>query len=293
MLECVFSVLAGDRADIECLVVDQSKDEAVGDELRRLHPRVRHLRTRTRGLSAARNIGLRLARHPIVAMTDDDCRVDRRWASEILRAFDVDPRVGLVFGNVLPAPCDRARGFIPGYVREDPYLALTLDQKAHVEGMGACMALRRQTALDLGGFDERLGAGSPLRAGEDVDLTLRMLSAGHAVFETPAIQVVHYRFERWAHAPALARSYWLGAGAALGKHVRRRPARGAVLLGRLAGRFVFSRSRVAKSLGPHGLAPQRLLAFVRGLAAGVTLGVDLQPAAVPSASATGGDAGSS
>jgi GT2 family glycosyltransferase len=163
---------------------------------------------------------------------------------------------------------------VPGYRRETPCLAVTLAQKAEVEGMGACMAVRRDVAIELGGFDEWLGAGSHYRAGEDVDFTLRLLAAGHWVFETPAVSVVHEGFHSWAQAPALVQSYWLGAGAALGKHLRKHPVSGLTLLAKLGYRFVVSRSRVAASLGPAGSAAARLLAFARGLAAGAARPVD-------------------
>jgi GT2 family glycosyltransferase len=211
-------------------------------------------------------------------MTDDDCVVDRSWAAEILRAFTRDPRIGLVFGNVVPAPFDRLKGFVPAYEREGPFLAAGLGKKLEVEGMGACMAVKRDAAIELGGFDERLGAGSPLGAGEDVDLTLRMLTSGYAVFETPDIRVTHHRFESWANSPGLVRSYWRGAGAALGKYVRQRPLSGSVLLARLAWRFVFGRSRVARSLGSHGSIVARVTAFVNGLGTGATLSANSTPA---------------
>jgi len=198
--------------------------------------------------------------------------VDTAWTAEIKRAFAADARISLVFGNVLPAPFDVSRDFIPGYRRSAPFLATRLADKAEVEGMGACMALRRDTANALGGFDERLGAGSALCAGEDVDMTLRMLSAGHAVFETPAVRVTHHRFVSWSDGARLVGGYWRGAGAAIGKHLRRRPVRGVILLVQLARRFVFGRSRVAESLGPQGMAGARLRAFVAGLRAGVILG---------------------
>ena len=275
VLDTVRSILASDAGELELLVIDQSANGTVEERLATLaDPRVRHVRTETRGLSIARNLGLRLAASPIVALTDDDCEVDRSWAGEIRRAFEQESHIAVVFGNVLPGPVDISDGFIPSYERVAPFLARRLADKADVEGIGACMAVRRQAAIDLGGFDELLGAGSRFRAGEDVDLTLRALVAGHWVFETPHIRVVHHGFRRWADADALVHSYWLGAGAALGKHVRCHPVHGLRLLAQLGIRFVIGPSTVAASLGPKGMPRARLAAFVKGLAAGATLPVD-------------------
>jgi hypothetical protein len=50
------------------------------------------------------------------------------------------------------------------------------------------MAVRRQLALDLGGFDEGLGAGTRSRGGEDLEMFVRVLRAGHQLaFEPSAI----------------------------------------------------------------------------------------------------------
>ncbi len=276
VLGTVRSILAGDCADLELIVIDQSDAAMTAEALAVLQadPHVRYVHTDTRGLSVARNLGLKLARGPLVALTDDDCAVDPSWATEIRRAFARDPRIALVFGNVVPRPFDPAQGFIPGYQRDAPFLAVGVRQKLEVEGMGACMALRRDAVLDLGGFDEMLGAGGPLRAGEDVDLTLRALASGHSVYETPSVRVVHDGFHAWTDGCVLVQAYWFGAGAAIGKHLqlRRLPTLG--LLMRLAVRFVFGRSRVARSLGARATAWSRLTAFIKGLGAGASLPVD-------------------
>jgi len=270
LVDTVQSILACPAGDFELLVVDQSSGGGTAAALSGIADRrLRYIPTDTRGLSRARNIGVRRARGAIVAMTDDDCTVDPAFIDGIRRAFARDDRIGLVFGNVVAAPHDRSQGFIPGYERTGPFLADSLADKAEVEGMGACMAFRRQWVLDLGGFDERFGAGSPLRAGEDVDITLRALCAGLSVYETPDISVTHHRFQRWAEGPALARAYWLGAGAAIGKHTSRHPWHGVRLLCRLSLRFLLGPSRVARSFASGDAPAARLLAFARGFVIGV------------------------
>src|SRR5262245_52432337 len=155
VLDAVRSILADVRSDLELLVIDQSCDGTVEEELAALAcaSRVRYVRTQTRGLSAARNLGLQLASGATIAMTDDDCTVAPEWAAGIERAFAEQPQAVLLFGNVVPAPFDPAEGFIPGYERAAPYLATSLADKLSVEGIGACMALRRDAVIALGGFD--------------------------------------------------------------------------------------------------------------------------------------------
>src|SRR5262249_51036685 len=152
-----------------------------------------------------------------------------------------------------------------------------LAQKMAVEGMGACMALRRGVVLALGGFDEMLGAGGPFYAGEDVDLTLRVLSAGHAVYETPDVSVTHAGFHPWTSGPPLVPGYWFGAGAAFGKQLRLHGPASLGLLGRLGWRFVTGQSPVADGMGigsVHGMARLRLASFLHGFRRGVWTPID-------------------
>ena len=58
-------------------------------------------------------------------------------------------------------------------------------------GTGANFALRRSALLQVGGFDEALGVGSPTRGGEDVDMFVRVLLDGHALMYQPQALVWH------------------------------------------------------------------------------------------------------
>ncbi len=58
-------------------------------------------------------------------------------------------------------------------------------------GSGACTALRADVARALGGFDPALGTGTPARGGEDLDLFVRVLTAGYALVYEPAAVLWH------------------------------------------------------------------------------------------------------
>lgn len=49
---------------------------------------------------AARNKGIRNARHDLLIFTDADCRPDPRWLEEMVKPFE-DPEVGLVVGEIV------------------------------------------------------------------------------------------------------------------------------------------------------------------------------------------------
>jgi len=223
-------------------------------------------------LSAGRNIGISNSGCELIALTDDDCEVQSDWPEELVSAFAPDQRIGVVLGNVLPGPHDRLRGFIPSYIRSEPFMARSIREKPEVEGIGACMGLRRSCWHDLGGFDPLLGAGARFRAGEEVDLIIRALTAGYFVYETPRLAVTHLGFRSWRESRELIGGHLYGLGAAFAKQVRCRH-RGVIpILAKLAERWAFKQPAVY-----YGLRRQRrlrLVSFLRGFWAGLLTPVD-------------------
>lgn len=230
------ALLATRAPRFDVIVVDQSDNLQTQIALREFanDTRLRVIVSSTRGLACGRNIGIAAATTERIACTDDDCIPTSDWLSEMLAAFAVDARIALVFGNVYAAPYDATQGVIPSYVRAAPFLARTMHDKLNVEGVGACMGLRKSVWHQLGGFDEQLGVGARLGAGEETDFALRVLRAGYAIYETPRVRVTHYGFRDWRTSVALVYTYWFGTGAVFAKHLRCRHWAAVGLLARLA-----------------------------------------------------------
>lgn len=266
----VTSVLQNGYPAYELLVIDQSRDDSTARCLDafRHDGRVRYLHSQEVGLSRGRNLGVSESRGEIIAFTDDDCEVPTNWLQKLVEAFHVDNRLGLVFGNVLAGPYDSTKGFIPAYVRNIPFMARSIWQKHQVEGIGACMGIRRCVLDDLGGFDQILGIGAPLMTGEESDLTIRILLAGYFVYESPDIMLVHYGFRAWEDGNATIKNYWFGTGAMFAKHLKCGHLSIIYNLTYLAYRWIFGRSRVASSLGIRACRLIRLASFVRGFVIG-------------------------
>lgn len=270
----VASILGNDHPDFEVRVIDQSDGAATSTALQRFldDPRLVYVRSASRGLSAGRNLGIRGARNELVAITDDDCRVPADWLRRLAGAFDVDRRIGVVFGNVDPGPHDAGRGFIMSFRHEAPFLARSILDKRRLECLAACMGVRKSVWRALDGFDEFLGAGAPFPSAEEMDLAIRALAAGFYVYGSPAFSVLHLGFRTWEQGRALIPGYLLGIGAVFGKHLKRRPGPMLLLLLHLGGRWSFGHPGV-----DFGRTPPRwprLRAFVRGLVSGACHPVD-------------------
>lgn len=264
------TVLANDYEPFWVRLVDQSEDNATEAAVKSFlaDGRVHYTRTATKGLSAALNCGIARVTSEYVAITGDDCEAPNDWLKEMVAPFLSDPRIAIVFGNVLPGQHDPAQGFVPSYVRHEPLVVGSICNKHRVSGTSACMALRRSVWQALGGFDEMLGVGAPLRAAEEVDFTIRALLAGQSVYETPLAAVVHHGFFRWKERLPLLERNWYGTGAAMAKFLRQDPAAALLVLGRLATNWLRGRSPVAAGLGPGPRRWPSLSGFIRGFVAG-------------------------
>lgn len=135
---------------------------------------VRHERmAEDRGPAPARNRGVALARAPLIAFTDSDCRPEPQWLAAGLAAF-ADPAVALVSGPVLPKP---------GQPVTMTSRITFVTETEHPTFPTANAWYRRDVFLGLGGFDTSLSFTDPFdRAteGADVDLAWKVIKAGHA-----------------------------------------------------------------------------------------------------------------
>ena len=159
--EAIRSVLAQEELSLECVVVDDA-----GDPPARVPAdgRVRLVRHRSnRGLSAARNTGIRMARgRAITFLDDDDLLAPDRLT--IARQGLARAPVAICFRGDYP-------GGTPGRNRrlDGDVLDQILDEAVPHVGQ-ACVAREVIPAFD----DE-------LRAGEEIDWWLRLVSSNHVV----------------------------------------------------------------------------------------------------------------
>jgi hypothetical protein len=140
------------------------------------------------GVAVARNAGLARARAPLVGFIDDDEVADPGWVEGVLRAFAA-PQVAAAFGQVLPLD---SRGTPYCEIRFDaPQLIRGRRLPPWEAGTGGNMAFRRAGLIALGGFDRRLGQGTPSRSGEDTDAIARLQAAGVPIALRPDMIVRH------------------------------------------------------------------------------------------------------
>jgi glycosyltransferase involved in cell wall biosynthesis len=172
-----------------------------------------------KGLSRARNAGLRAARGDILAFTDDDCIPAPDWLSAIANEFDAEPALSGLGGRVeLHDPRDFPITIRTSRERE----RLTRVFQLPALMVGCNMAFRRSAMEAVGDFDVTLGAGTPVGSAEDTDYLYRALLLGLRIEYVPTVQVAHNHGRRDIEEVAqLKRSYARGRGALLTKYLMR------------------------------------------------------------------------
>jgi O-antigen/teichoic acid export membrane protein/GT2 family glycosyltransferase len=225
----------------DVLVVDQSRtDETrhIVERLMRRFPHVRYIHLDTPGLSRAYNAGVRHTRGELLAFTDDDCVAPEGWLAVVARSFAADPETQLIYGQVLlPDELIEREG------RDGTTPTLPIPQRRRLNrregfrvfGMGANFAARRAVFERVGGFDEVLGGGGPLKSSQDFDFAFRVYRSGGTILLEPELAVYHYGFRSTSEWPATMRAYGVGDGAFYFKHVRAGDQHAAWLLVRQLG----------------------------------------------------------
>ena len=212
-LRRLFTSLVGQCSqDFELLVVDQSLNDDVVAPL--VHEfsgllRLTYLRDDGRGLSRARNIGLGQAKGTYLAFPDDDCWYHGGVIRSVIAFFDRNPDIGIYSGiytepgrknpNFPMKPCELSPRNLWGRACS---VGLFLKREA-LEG---CSLL----------FDERIGAGTDMPIGEEIDLMMCLLLAGVRGYYDPSLIIYHaiHREKIFSQASnvAVRKAFWYVVG---------------------------------------------------------------------------------
>ncbi len=166
------------------IVVDNGSADGSAEAVTRCFPGLEVVRLARNAGAAGRNAGVRRARTPYVAFSDDDSWWQAGALTLAAAAFDAEPRLGLIAARTLVGP-GREPDPINAALARSP---LRDGGTAEVLGFLACASVVRKTAfLDVGGFSEVL-----FFIGEERLLAYDLAAAGWARRYLPGAVAVHY-----------------------------------------------------------------------------------------------------
>lgn len=173
----------------EIIVVDDGSTDSTPDIARQ--SAVRLLQSEHRGPAAARNLGAKSARAPILLFTDADCSPSKDWIREMILQFGDDSR------NVIGVKGEyrtHQRELVARFVQieyEEKY-----DRMSHAGAIDFVdtysAGYRRNIFLANGGFDESFPSASV----EDQELSFRLSEQGHLMLFAPKAIVYHRHVDR-------------------------------------------------------------------------------------------------
>ncbi|MEI9941322.1 MAG: glycosyltransferase family 2 protein [Pseudomonadota bacterium] len=272
----VAALLSDPDEAFELIVIDQTDGAETEQALEpwRSDPRLHYNHSKTRGKGAGLNEGFREARGQILVLTDDDCQPPKRWVSDMASALESQPSAVIAFCQVLPIAHDRAAGYVPTYLFEKNRLLRSIHAICGGIGLGAGMAVRRDFALAIGGFDESFGPGARFPSADEWDLAIRALLTGRHVYEAAGLAVVHDGFRTFEQGRKHARRDWMAIGAVCAK-----PLRAGYLEALIVPLWLFTTRALLPPMAdlmrlrrPRGLG--RIVAFTLGFAEGLRTPVD-------------------
>lgn len=171
--------------DHEILLIDDGSTQDIaaiaGD-----FPFVRRHRQEHAGLSAARNLGAKLATGDILAYTDDDCLAEPDWLDRLAEAFDDPQWVAAGGPNIPPPPRNRTEAVVAAAPGAPVHVLLDDSEAEHLPGCN--LAIRKQALTAIDGFRTLYVA-----AGDDVDVCWRLREAGGRLRYVPGAMVWHHR----------------------------------------------------------------------------------------------------
>lgn len=199
---CIRSLQASDYPSLRIILVDNGSPDGSGERLHALFPDVVYMQTGANlGFTGGNNLGLHRALADgcdYVLILNNDTVVDRACVTRLVEAAQADPRAGAVGGKILfhDAPERiwfgggdfsriRALGMHRSEGLPDPNPA-----EGTVEAVsfltGCCMLVPASVLREVGVFEEDFFIYV-----EDVDLSLRIATAGYRLLYNPRARLFH------------------------------------------------------------------------------------------------------
>ncbi len=176
--------------DYELIVVDNGSSDRTMDIAKKYSDRVYEMKKR--GLSFARNIGIRNAKADIIAFTDSDCEATQTWIEEVNKFFLKNPNEDVMAGETkIPksgyvGDSISALGF-PGGGHAGFANMWKVNKNGYTKKFTGCnFAFRKNIIKKTGFFDETL-----IAANDDTEMSMRMVRNGIRIKFNPNAVIYH------------------------------------------------------------------------------------------------------
>lgn len=196
----------------EVIVIDQNDDNYVYKlyEYYKDKFKIKYIHTSEKGLSKARNLGLKEVEGEIVAFPDDDCEYPSYILEEIVNKLNEDNRYNIITCKSI----DKEKGADSSLKWEKNSQCLSY-YNINTTSISYTIFVK-YLSLNHINFDELLGVGGEFGSGEESDMILNLLHKGYLGRYISELFIFHPIKNS---LPDKVYSYALGAGALLNKEL--------------------------------------------------------------------------
>lgn len=165
--------------DFEIIIVDQSKDDKTRNVAEKYENLIiKYYNVPFKGLSKARNYGIKHATGSYLCLIDDDAIYSENYLLEAKKVINKHGEI-VVSGKILNIE-DRTTPFVK-------YDSKMNDKPLNVKGVvnfspSAALVIPASAVSKIGDFNERLGVGNRFAAGEETDYLLRIFDSGYKIY---------------------------------------------------------------------------------------------------------------
>jgi len=175
--DCLRAIVAETKASaatIEIIVIDNASTDGTA-EVARTFANVRVVHEEAKGLTRAREAGLRAAQGDLLAYVDADTRMPRGWVATVLTTFGKNPKIVCVSGPYEYYDISKTLTVLIWLYWH--FLAYPIYLGIGYMAVGGNFAIRKSAMEKVGGFDQTISF-----YGEDTDLARRLASVGTVQF---------------------------------------------------------------------------------------------------------------
>ena len=201
--------------DFELIIVDQNEENILGDIILPYKKKfyINHIRIKEKGLSLARNVGIKYAKGDIIAFPDDDCIYSLGILDFVNKFFIENKNVDFLTFRLR----DKETGDDANLRWYNIDVEIT-SKNIFRTVISPSIFIRVKNINDVF-FDENLGVGRRYGSGEESDMVLELLYRGYKGMFLNNFIIYHPNKKDSINK---IYSYGLGYGATLKKHVKLR-----------------------------------------------------------------------
>lgn len=211
------SLLKQSYKKFNIIIVDQNTDDRVYNLYEHYKDKLEiiYIHTDQKGLSNARNLGLKCTLNDIIAFPDDDCWYPENTLKYINELF-INKKIDIITGKPIDA---KGNVLLNNYLKKSAPLDL---KNVWNGGISFTIFLSKVAIKKIGYFDKNLGVGSmtPYGSGEETDYLIRGIKSGLNIHYFAELTIFHPKKGTSKNNAAIKRafSYGCGMGYVLKKH---------------------------------------------------------------------------